>query len=62
MADSMDADRVTVIKTAAALKAADEARRQQGEQRWSPWARLALAATTIAAVLSAAGIILAHVR
>src|ERR1035438_8207184 len=60
MADSMDADRATVIKTALALKEADDARRTKGEQRWSPLARVAATATTIAAVLSATAILLSH--
>ena len=60
MADSMDADRVTVVKTASALKDADDARRQKGGQRWSPLARVAATATTIAAVLSATAILLSH--
>ena len=62
ISDSMDADRVTVVKTAAALKDADDARRQKGERRWSPLARVAMAATTFAAILSGVAIILAHFK
>lgn len=37
LADSADADRRTVVTTAAALKDAEEARRSNTTDRWSPW-------------------------
>ena len=37
LADSADADRRTVVTTAAALKDAEEARRSTTTDRWSPW-------------------------
>jgi hypothetical protein len=40
MADSMEADRATVLTTAKALRDADEARRDKDVQRWSPLARI----------------------
>jgi hypothetical protein len=48
LADAAEADRQTTIKTAAALKEAEEARRDQSTTRWTPFARLI-------AVLGAAG-------
>jgi hypothetical protein len=54
MADSMEADRATVVKTALALKEADEARRQKGEQRWTPAAR---AFAVLAVLVSLASLI-----
>jgi hypothetical protein len=39
LVDSGQADRATVLTTAAALKAADDARRDKGEQRWTPFQR-----------------------
>lgn len=62
ISDSMDADRVTVVKTAAALKDADDARRQKDDRTWSPFAHLVMVATTFAAVLTAVGVILAHLK
>lgn len=37
LADSADADRRTVVTTAAALKSADDARRTSDTDRWTPW-------------------------
>lgn len=37
LADATDADRRTVVTTAAALKSADEARRSSDTDRWTPW-------------------------
>ena len=62
MADSMDADRATVVTTATALKNADDARRQNENRRWSPLARVAAAATTFAAILTGVAILLAHFK
>jgi hypothetical protein len=39
LVDSGQADRATVLTTAAALKAADDARRDKGEARWTPFQR-----------------------
>lgn len=58
LADAADADRVTAVKTAAALKEADEARREQADYRWSPLARLAAAAAVIATVTTIVELIL----
>jgi hypothetical protein len=54
LADSADADRRTVVTTAAALKDAEDARRAVGSDRWSPWQRIAVivgALTAIAATV-----------
>jgi hypothetical protein len=37
LADAADSDRHTVVATATALKAAEEARRALGTDRWQPW-------------------------
>jgi hypothetical protein len=46
----------TVVTTAAALKDAEEARRQSSEHSWSPWAR---AFAAVAALATAVGLVLA---
>jgi hypothetical protein len=56
LVDSGKADRATVLTTAAALKAADDARRDRGEARWTPFQRGIAIIATLAAV---AGIIVA---
>lgn len=48
--DSAAADRATVLTTAKALKDADDARRDKGEQKWTPIQRLALVLGALAAV------------
>ena len=52
MEDAMTANEATVLKTASALKAAYDARRDQSTQRWSPLARIA---ATVGALAGAAG-------
>jgi uncharacterized protein YdcH (DUF465 family) len=61
MSDAMTANEATVLKTAAALKDADEARRDQSETRWSPLARLGAVAVIIGAIASVVAIVLANV-
>ena len=39
LGDAMTADRATVVTTAAALKDADDARRDQNNQHWTPFQR-----------------------
>jgi hypothetical protein len=53
MADQSVADAATVITTAAALEKAEAARRERGDQRWSPVARLATVFGALAAVAGA---------
>ena len=53
LGDAANADRQTVKVTAAALKDADDARRDKGTQRWTPWQRL------IAVVAAVAGAVFA---
>ncbi len=48
--DRAEADRVTVRTTADALKEAEDARREAGEQRWTPMARIAAVAGALAAI------------
>jgi hypothetical protein len=57
MADSMDADRATVKTTAAALEAAERARREKGDQRWSPLTRLGVGVGSVAGLATTAGIL-----
>jgi len=52
LGDQADAAAKTVLATAAALKAADDARRAQSDRTWSPWTR-GFAVITVAAVLVA---------
>lgn len=53
LADQAVSRDATVVTTAAALKDADEARRQKETQAWSPWAKLfaALGAASALAVV-----------
>lgn len=51
LVDSGEADRATVLTTAAALKAADDARRDKGEARWTPFQRASAIILTLVAVL-----------
>ena len=60
MSDAMTANEATVIKTAAALKDAEEARRDRSETTWSPLTRLSLVIGIIAALATIA-IVLANV-
>lgn len=60
--DSSAADRATVITTAQALKNADDARRDRGNAKWTPWQRLAAGIAAIAAFLTALFEILTHVK
>lgn len=41
----------TVVTTAAALKDAEDARRAQSDQSWSPWAKLGVLVGAIAALI-----------
>lgn len=52
LGDAAEADRSTVVTTAAALKDADAARRDQGERRWTPIQRLIAVVVALAAVAS----------
>jgi hypothetical protein len=49
----------TVIVTAAALKDADEARRQLATTSWAPWAKVA---TAVGTLVAAAGLLVAFFR
>ena len=53
LADQAESRDATVIKTAAALKDAEDARRAQGETRWTPFTRV------IALVGAIAGLVVA---
>lgn len=55
LADSADADRRTVVTTAAALKDAEDVRRTATTTSWAPWAKLA---TAIGAIAAAVGVYL----
>jgi methyl-accepting chemotaxis protein len=61
MSDAMTANEATVLKTAAALKEAEEARRDRSETRWSPLTRLGVVIGILAAVASVVAIVLANV-
>lgn len=47
LADAAEADRTTVVTTAAALKDAEAARRDTSEVRWSPLTRLGVVVGTL---------------
>jgi hypothetical protein len=54
LADQADAAARTAITTAAALKDADEARRNSAEQKWTPWQRRIAVITVVVALLGVA--------
>lgn len=54
LGDAMDNDRKTVVTTASALKDAETARRDKGEQSWSPWAKMS---TTVGALAAFVGLV-----
>jgi len=58
LGDQADANSKTVITTAAALKDAEEARRDKSDQSWSPWTKgfavLAAVATLVSLYLALA--------
>jgi hypothetical protein len=56
LADQAKASAEAAIKTALALKEADEARRDQGEQKWSPVSRTI---TVILVIATVAGVVIA---
>lgn len=56
LADAADADRTTALATAAALKAAEEARRMKSEEGWTPFQR---GLAVLAVLLTAAGVVYA---
>lgn len=60
LADQMQSSAKTVIATAAALKDADEARRNADDQSWSPYARAFAAVAALAAVASIAALVLTN--
>ena len=60
--DAAAADRATVLSTAAALKEASEARREQGETRWLPLTRLSLLAGIALAAVGVIAFILSRVH
>jgi hypothetical protein len=53
LVDRMDANAATVLATANALKAADEARRDKTEQSWSPWQKVLATLAGLAALVGA---------
>jgi acetoin utilization deacetylase AcuC-like enzyme len=54
LGDQADAAAKTVLATASALKAAEEARRAQTEQRWSPIQKLLAVVAGVAAIVAIA--------
>jgi hypothetical protein len=54
LGDQAEASAATVITTAAALKAADDARRREADRSWSPVAKALAVVGGIAALLAAA--------
>jgi len=62
LGDAADAARATVITTAAALKDAGEARREQVESRWAPLQRLSLGAGIVLAAVGVIAFILSRVH
>ena len=52
--ESARAEAVKAIALAAALKEADEARRQKSEQVWSPFAKVAIALASVVSALTIA--------
>lgn len=62
LADSAASDRATVITTAAALKAAEDARRTQSDTSWTPWQRIAVIVGALTALATAGVLIAVNVR
>jgi hypothetical protein len=62
LADAAEADRTTVVTTAAALKDAEAARRDTSETRWSPLTRLGVVVGILAGVAGLVAIVLASLR
>lgn len=60
LADQAEASAATVIATAAALKDAEDARRNVADQSWSPFARVFATVAALAAVASVVGLLLAR--
>ncbi len=58
LGDQAQADRETAITTAAALAAADAARRAKSETAWSPLTRLGVAVGIVATVVTLAYLVL----
>lgn len=52
LGDQAQADAATVIATAAALKEAEEARRNQTENRWSPWTKVFAVVAVVATLVT----------
>lgn len=59
LGDAAEADRQTVKVTAGALKDADDARRDQSTQRWSPMARVITVVGAVGAAVSTIAYLLA---
>jgi len=60
LGDQAEANAKTVITTAAALKAAEDARRAKGEQTWTPFARTIAVLGGLAALAAVAAFLLVH--
>ena len=60
LGDAMTSDRATVLTTAAALKDAEEARRDRSDQGWSPWSRLFAAGAAAATAVGTYFLLKAH--
>lgn len=57
LGDQMESSARTVVATAAALKEADEARRNADDRSWSPFARAFAAVAALAAVATIVGLV-----
>jgi hypothetical protein len=62
LADAANADRATVITTAAALEKAEAARRTKNETHWTPFARMIAVIMAAAALLAAVGWLIVYLR
>ncbi len=60
LADSADADRRTVVTTAAALKDAEEARRSTTTDRWGPWQKAAVLIGAVGTIVGILVVVLAN--
>ena len=60
LADQRVADNATVITTAAALKEAEQARRDRSDRSWTPVARVAVVVSMLVAVVGVVLAIYAH--